>query len=61
MCRKVTCDKCGKPTWAGCGMHIEQALAGVPPEQRCKCREANNSKPGGFASMFFGSGGGGAK
>ena len=22
---------------AGCGMHIEQALAGVKPEDRCKC------------------------
>jgi hypothetical protein len=39
MCRKVECDKCHKPTWAGCGQHIEQALAGVPPEERCKCRE----------------------
>lgn len=29
MCRKVTCKLCGKPTWAGCGKHIEQALAGV--------------------------------
>jgi hypothetical protein len=29
MCRRVTCSKCHKPTWAGCGQHIEQALAGV--------------------------------
>lgn len=29
MCHKVTCTKCGKPTWAGCGRHIETALAGV--------------------------------
>lgn len=40
MCQRVTCQKCQKPTWAGCGMHIEMALAGVPQESRCKCREA---------------------
>lgn len=37
MCRRVECRECGRPTWAGCGQHIEQALAGVPEEQRCKC------------------------
>jgi hypothetical protein len=24
-------------SWAGCGLHIEQALAGVKEEDRCKC------------------------
>jgi len=28
MCRKVECGTCKKPTWAGCGQHIETALAG---------------------------------
>jgi hypothetical protein len=37
MCKQVLCRSCGKPTWAGCGAHIEQALANVPPDQRCKC------------------------
>ncbi|GAA1375129.1 hypothetical protein GCM10009638_11700 [Luteococcus sanguinis] len=37
MCQKVTCDKCGKPTWQGCGEHIEQALADVQPADRCTC------------------------
>mmetsp|Transcript_4021 Transcript_4021/g.4644 ORF Transcript_4021/g.4644 Transcript_4021/m.4644 type:complete len:101 (+) Transcript_4021:196-498(+) len=37
MCRKVKCSKCGKWTWAGCGMHIESALAGIKPEDRCSC------------------------
>lgn len=36
MCYPVTCPTCGKTTWAGCGQHIEQALAGVPAEQRCQ-------------------------
>ncbi|XXQ38053.1 Uncharacterized protein PBTT_08104 [Plasmodiophora brassicae] len=37
MCRKVSCDKCSKPTWAGCGQHIEAALADVPVKDRCQC------------------------
>ncbi|MGE3178078.1 MAG: hypothetical protein AB7O32_11450 [Vicinamibacterales bacterium] len=37
MCQRVQCDQCGKPTWAGCGRHIEEALRGVPPDQRCQC------------------------
>lgn len=37
MCQRVTCPRCGKPTWAGCGAHVEQALAGVPKDQRCQC------------------------
>jgi hypothetical protein len=37
MCRRVTCEKCGKPTYAGCGAHVEQVLAGVPHEDRCRC------------------------
>ena len=39
MCRKVICDKCNKPTWYGCGLHVEQALGDVPIEQRCKCKK----------------------
>jgi hypothetical protein len=37
MCHQVRCPSCGKPTWAGCGAHVEQALRGVPPEKRCRC------------------------
>lgn len=39
MCRRVQCSKCGRPTYAGCGAHIEQVLADVPPAERCSCRE----------------------
>ncbi len=37
MCARITCPSCGKPTWAGCGQHIEMALEGVPVADRCKC------------------------
>jgi hypothetical protein len=39
MCRRVTCTSCGKPTFAGCGAHVEQVLGDVAPENRCRCRE----------------------
>jgi hypothetical protein len=39
MCRRVDCAKCGRPTFAGCGMHVEQVLGNVPPAERCRCRE----------------------
>lgn len=46
MCRVVQCEKCQKPTWAGCGAHIEQVLGHVPKAQRCRCREkAAEEKP----------------
>lgn len=37
MCEQVICTKCGKPTWRGCGEHIELALADVPVPERCAC------------------------
>jgi hypothetical protein len=37
MCRRVQCGKCGKATFAGCGMHVEQVLGGVPEAERCQC------------------------
>jgi hypothetical protein len=39
MCRRIQCSSCGKPTYAGCGMHVEQVLGDVPKEDRCRCRE----------------------
>lgn len=39
MCRRVECSDCKKPTYAGCGMHVEQVLGDVAREERCTCRE----------------------
>jgi len=39
MCRRIECSKCGRPTYAGCGLHVEQVLGNVPPADRCQCRE----------------------
>lgn len=40
MCRQTTCPKCKKPTWAGCGAHIEQVLGSVPKGSCCQCNAA---------------------
>ncbi|MFE2347109.1 hypothetical protein [Kitasatospora cineracea] len=54
MCRRVTCKSCGKPTFAGCGMHVDQVLAGVPKAQRCSCaadaKAAKTTKAGNAGS-----------
>jgi len=37
MCRRVTCTECGKPTFEGCGRHVDVVLADVPAKDRCSC------------------------
>lgn len=44
MCRRIQCSSCGKPTYAGCGRHIEQVLRDVEPDKRCQCRETRQPK-----------------
>lgn len=55
MCKRVTCRNCSKPTYAGCGKHIEQVLGDVAVEDRCSC--SSNEKAasgGGFLSRLLG-------
>jgi hypothetical protein len=49
MCRRVTCGKCGRPSFAGCGMHVEAVLGDVPAGDRCRCRE-DGRRAGGEAT-----------
>jgi hypothetical protein len=46
MCRRVACRTCTKATYAGCGLHVEQVLAGVRKADRCAC------PPGGSGARF---------
>ena len=46
MCRRVDCARCGRPTYAGCGAHVEQVLGDVPRAARCQCREERAKNPG---------------
>lgn len=54
MCRSVTCRTCGKTTWAGCGQHVDQVMAGVPAAQRCPGHEAGAERTGLLARLFGG-------
>lgn len=55
MCRRVTCPSCEKPTFAGCGMHVEQVLGDVPRDKRCRCNEPTEHRPsnGGEAKPWW--------
>ena len=44
MCRAITCQKCQRPSWAGCGRHVEQVLGHVPPAERCQCERGGLGK-----------------
>lgn len=41
MCRPITCPACKRPSWAGCGAHVEQVLGHVPTAERCQCSQAD--------------------
>lgn len=53
MCRAVTCRKCGKSTWAGCGQHVDQVMRGVARADRCQGHENEVSTRTGFFSKIF--------
>jgi len=53
MCSPVTCTRCGKTTWSGCGQHVDQVMKRVPAAQRCTCAPDTAPAPQGwFASLF---------
>jgi hypothetical protein len=54
MCRPATCKSCGKTTWAGCGQHVDQVMAGVPRADRCQGHTQEQSAPSGsvFGRLF---------
>eukprot|EP00198_Chlamydomonas_reinhardtii_P005113 XP_001694449.1 predicted protein [Chlamydomonas reinhardtii] len=43
MCFQTTCASCKKPTWSGCGKHIDSALASVKLDDR-RMRRAGASE-----------------
>lgn len=51
MCRPIRCKSCGKSTWAGCGAHLAQVRAAIPPDQWCPGHE---SPRGGWLSRALG-------
>ena len=45
MCRGIKCPTCARPTFAGCGAHVEQVLADVLSTERCRCQDASVDVP----------------
>ncbi|MEB3070576.1 hypothetical protein [[Mycobacterium] vasticus] len=45
MCYPVPCRICGKTTWDGCGDHIAEVKASVPPEQWCPGHPESQRRP----------------
>ena len=37
MCSPAPCYTCGKVTWTGCGDHVDDVMAQVPEDRRCRC------------------------
>jgi hypothetical protein len=58
MCRPVSCNVCGKTTWAGCGQHVSQVKAMVPAGQWCggqhSAEQLSAVKPKGSLFSIFG-------
>ena len=53
MCRAVRCKSCGRTTWAGCGQHVDQVLAGVPSADRCPGHPRTERQDGGWLHRLF--------
>ncbi|HEX7162383.1 MAG TPA: hypothetical protein VF223_14250 [Trebonia sp.] len=53
MCRPVTCKKCGKTTWAGCGQHVAQVKASVPAGQWCSGHSREEGTDGGWLAKLI--------
>ncbi|MFC0705031.1 hypothetical protein ACT17Q_01305 [Cellulomonas sp. CW35] len=43
MCSPALCPRCGKVTWTGCGMHVDDVMAGVPQDQQCTCQATSRA------------------
>jgi len=56
VCTRTVCSTCKKPTYAGCGRHVEQVLGDVPKDERCRCREERaalgEAEPSFFERLF---------
>lgn len=37
MCYPVSCPRCGKTGWGGCGQHVDAVMRAVPAADRCTC------------------------
>jgi len=54
MCSRVTCPTCDRPTYAGCGAHVEQVLGDVAPDDRCRCGSDDQPQKASMIRSLFG-------
>jgi hypothetical protein len=54
MCQRITCSTCGRPSFAGCGRHVESVLGDVPLSARCACRAQAGGRTAGEAEPRHG-------
>ena len=57
MCKRITCSNCGKPSFAGCGRHVESVLGDIPASERCRCKSTDSRRadgPAGGLKRLFG-------
>ena len=52
MCQRIDCPQCGKPTFSGCGRHVETVLRDVPLVERCHCSERYRAPAAGAAEKW---------
>ncbi len=52
MCSRVQCPTCDRPTYTGCGQHVEQVLGDVRAADRCQCERT--AKPSLMSRIFGG-------
>ncbi|MGX1804130.1 hypothetical protein ACWIGI_00320 [Nocardia sp. NPDC055321] len=50
MCQRIVCQGCGKPSFQGCGEHVEEVLGDVPTAQRCACNPGSGTTSRGLFS-----------
>lgn len=52
MCRRITCPTCSKPSWVGCGLHVESndVLGLVPLLERCQCKKEYSTRDSVFST-----------
>ncbi|OAV87883.1 hypothetical protein PTTG_29246 [Puccinia triticina 1-1 BBBD Race 1] len=43
-CYLIKCIRCGKLSWAGCGLHVGDLLDKIPWELKCHCCSASSRR-----------------
>lgn len=53
VCYPVTCPRCRKTTWDGCGAHVDQVMNAIPADRRCTCNSSSSPQTGATGLFAF--------